>query len=804
MANKTLFDDTGSTYTGGLGISPSSEGPLAQSFSSGSAPILLTDLKLELDDSNPSDGGTITIELFTSAGLATGPGAEVGVLGTIADSTLTTSFASYDISFSNFFTLAANTTYWIELAATAGSGAQWDAANGASGTGVSGQEAFHRGATNSSFDFVMNLSGSAQETPFDDTGSTATGGLPLATGVANGGPLGQTFSTGSDPLSLTNLKLILADSTPSDGGTITITLCSYTAGQGPGAVLATLGTIADNTLTSSFATYSVNINNSPELSANTTYWIELSDSDNTTGAQWDGTNAPTGTGVSGQGIYAGGQFNGSDGLLMSVSGDQQTTVFSDASSPENAGGVTIGTASAGAVAESFNSGANPLTLSELQLILMDTTPSDGGTITVDLCSNGTNAPGSVVQTLGTIADSSLTSSPQTYNVNISSAPTLLANTTYWIELFSNSGASVAQWEVTTTPQGTGVSSQTATDNGNTKSGDAFFMTAGGSFCFAAGTRILTARGEVAVENLREEDMAVAFRAGRLAPIRWIGHRRVDLPSHPNPENINPVRIHAHAFGQGQPHTDLIVSPNHSIYVDGALIAVRYLLNGATIVQEAWQSVEYYHVELDTHDVLLANGLPAESYLDVGNRNAFANGGGPLVLHPEFAETIWAEQACAPFLDKGEPLTQLRATLLARAEQLGHTRTTDTALCVLAGRQTIQPVSLPGALRFDLPAGTDTVRLVSRSARPGHLQAEPGDGRLLGVGVASIALDGVPVPLDDPRLTAGWHEPEPTLRWTTGDAALRTAGARTLTVCLHAGITYWAEPERGDVERRMTA
>jgi hypothetical protein len=799
MANKTLFDDTGSTDTGGLGIAPTSEGPLAQSFSSGSAPIVLTDLKLDLLDATPSDGGTITIELFTDGGGTNGPATMLATLGTIADSALTSTAAFYDLAISNFVTLAANTTYWIELTATAGSGAHWEAANGATGTGVSGQEAYHRGATNSSFDFLMNLSGSAQETPFDDTGSTATGGLSLS------GALGQTFSTGADPLSLTNLKLILNDSTPSDGGTITITLCSYTAGDGPGAVLATLGTLADGVLTSTFSTYSVNISNSPELLANTTYWIELTDSNGSTGAQWDGTNAPSGTGVSGQEIYSGGNLSNANALLMSVSGDQQATVFSDSSSPENAGGVGIGTASQGALAESFNSGANPLTLSELQLILDDATPSDGGTITVDLCSNGTNAPGGVIQTLGTIADSSLTSSAQAYDVNISSPPNLLANTTYWIELFSNSGASGAQWEITTAPQGTGVSSQQATSNGNALPGDAFFMTVAGSFCYAAGTRILTARGEVAVENLREGDLAVAFRSGRLAPIRWIGHRRVDLQAQPNPENINPVRIRAHAFGPGQPHTDLIVSPNHSIYVDGALIAVRYLLNGVTIVQEAWQSVEYYHVELDTHDILLANGLPAESYLDVGNRTAFENGGGPLMLHPEFAETIWAENACAPFLDKAEPLTKLRQTLLARAEELGHVRTTDAALHALAGGQDIHPVACPGgALRFDLPHGTQSIRLVSRSARPGHLSAAPADGRLLGVGIASLALDGVPVPLDHARLAEGWHAPEPTLRWTKGDATLQTAGARTLTLCLHPGMTYWADVEPIDTPYLKTA
>ena len=142
-------------------------------------------------------------------------------------------------------------------------------------------------------------------------------------------------------------------------------------------------------------------------------------------------------------------------------------------------------------------------------------------------------------------------------------------------------------------------------------------------CFAGGTRILTARGEVTVERLREGDLAVAARTGRLAPVRWVGHRHVDLRRLVRPCDVNPVRVRAHAFGPGRPNRDLLLSPDHALFVDGDLIPVRYLINGATIVQEHADEITYWHVELDCHDVLLADGLPAESYLDTGNRDAFA-------------------------------------------------------------------------------------------------------------------------------------------------------------------------------------
>ncbi|MBN9509467.1 MAG: Hint domain-containing protein [Alphaproteobacteria bacterium] len=82
--------------------------------------------------------------------------------------------------------------------------------------------------------------------------------------------------------------------------------------------------------------------------------------------------------------------------------------------------------------------------------------------------------------------------------------------------------------------------------------------------------------------------------------------------------------------------DLRLSPDRAVFVDGALVPVRYLLNGTTIVQEPPQSVSYFHPELDAHDVLRADGLPCESYLDTGNRGASANGGTLAQTHPDFA------------------------------------------------------------------------------------------------------------------------------------------------------------------------
>jgi hypothetical protein len=111
-------------------------------------------------------------------------------------------------------------------------------------------------------------------------------------------------------------------------------------------------------------------------------------------------------------------------------------------------------------------------------------------------------------------------------------------------------------------------------------------------------------------------------------VRWVGRRPVDCARHPVPATVWPVRIAAGALGSGRPLRDLWLSPDHALYFGGALIPARHLVNGKTIRQEPRNGVEYWHVELAQHDVLYADGVPAESYLDTGNRGAFADAGAP--------------------------------------------------------------------------------------------------------------------------------------------------------------------------------
>ena len=240
-------------------------------------------------------------------------------------------------------------------------------------------------------------------------------------------------------------------------------------------------------------------------------------------------------------------------------------------------------------------------------------------------------------------------------------------------------------------------------------------------------------------------------------VKWLGHRRVDTRNHPRPQDIMPVRVMAHAFAENQPSRDLYLSPDHSVFVGGVLIPVRYLLNGTTISQQSVDAVTYWHVELSDHDIILAEGLPCESYLETGNRGAFANSE-LMDLYPTFersATGAWADEACAPHVESGPYIDAVRARLVERAAALGYAGSGVHELAL----------DRDGCVRTTVPAGVETLQLVSSSCRLA------GDRRVLGALLMGLRIDGVAVALDDASLGLGFHEVEAhdarQVRWTSG-------------------------------------
>lgn len=151
-------------------------------------------------------------------------------------------------------------------------------------------------------------------------------------------------------------------------------------------------------------------------------------------------------------------------------------------------------------------------------------------------------------------------------------------------------------------------------------------TASFTVCFGAGTRIATPTGEKTVETLRVGDVVITAD-GREVPVLWIGLQKVHKLFTPA-ERFVPVRVKAGALGDGLPHTDLVLTADHALIIDGIAINASALVNGTTVVYDPIESlpdiVTYYHVETEGHEVILANGAPAETYVDYVQRRVFSN------------------------------------------------------------------------------------------------------------------------------------------------------------------------------------
>jgi autotransporter-associated beta strand protein len=321
---------------------------------------------------------------------------------------------------------------------------------------------------------------------------------------------------------------------------------------------------------------------------------------------------------------------------------------------------------------------------------------------------------------------------------------------------------------------------------HTTSGSDNFITDNNAPCYCLGTRILTLHGEGAVEDLRIGDHVLTL-SGSARPIKWIGCRHLDLTRHRAPERATPIVIRANAFGDGMPRRDLRVSPDHALLVDGALVLARLLVNGASVKRDdRYGDVTYYHIELETHDILLAEGLPAESYLDTGNRGMFENADAPLMLHPDFDDRRRIAGSCYPYVDDAASIEPMWRQLAIRAAMLGFhlpaepETTDDPGLHVVVDGRAIWPVSADaGCYRFLLPRIAGSARLVSRAATPCEQRPWVEERRRLGVMVTALTLrhgtDIEPVPLDHPALSRGWWGVEgdrgSLWRWTNGDAVL---------------------------------
>ena len=162
-------------------------------------------------------------------------------------------------------------------------------------------------------------------------------------------------------------------------------------------------------------------------------------------------------------------------------------------------------------------------------------------------------------------------------------------------------------------------------------------------CFFHGTLIATPSGERKVEELASGDLVLIGDSGaipttwfgrkfaRAVSVKWIGRQTVSTLFGPA-ERLMPVRFAAGSLGGGGkpllPHSDLTVTADHAMLVDGVLCEAGVLVNGTTITRvplsEFGETFTVYHVETEAHEIVLANGAPAETFVDNVSRRAFDN------------------------------------------------------------------------------------------------------------------------------------------------------------------------------------
>jgi hypothetical protein len=309
-------------------------------------------------------------------------------------------------------------------------------------------------------------------------------------------------------------------------------------------------------------------------------------------------------------------------------------------------------------------------------------------------------------------------------------------------------------------------------------------------CFCADTLIQTPMGERRVQDLAIGD-DVTTLSGAKRRIVWIGTGTVPA-TRGQRTAATPVIVRKGALADNIPNRDLRLTKGHALYLEGALIPVEYLVNHRTIEwDDCTQEVELYHIELATHDVLIANGAPAESYRDDGNRWLFDNAGSGAGAVPK--EPFAAVLTGGPLVDR-----VWRQLLERGGKRLGVPLTQDADLHLeIDGRRVDAASSHGQAVVFALTGSRREVRVVSRAASPDVLGVAR-DPRLLGVALRQIVLrQGArfqTIKARDARLAKGFHrfEAENGWRWTDGDAVMPGAMLERLVgpmeLVLHVGCT----------------
>lgn len=340
-------------------------------------------------------------------------------------------------------------------------------------------------------------------------------------------------------------------------------------------------------------------------------------------------------------------------------------------------------------------------------------------------------------------------------------------------------------------------------------------------CFLSGTLIETVDGLKAVEDIRIGDRVLTYvatdteRSVALArEVIWAGRTsaRID-PGQPDDLSGFPVRVARDALEDGVPFKDLLITAEHCLFIAGAFVPVRMLVNGRTIrYDKAISSYEYYHIETEDHAIIRADGALSESYLDTGNRQSFRQAG---KIHAIGSRRLDWHEAAAPLMtgrDFVEPIYRKIASRADAPHDAGDasrdraiTHDPDLYIVTESGEWIGQHRCQNGQYVFALPPGTQDIRLVSNSSRPSDAIAPYlDDRRTLGVLVGDLRIydSWGTIELADILTSAtldGWNDIEPCgRRWTNGNARVtlperRPGGIAFLALKIDAAGPYVMQP-----------
>lgn len=305
-------------------------------------------------------------------------------------------------------------------------------------------------------------------------------------------------------------------------------------------------------------------------------------------------------------------------------------------------------------------------------------------------------------------------------------------------------------------------------------------------CFLRGALIETPVGSKAIETIRPGDLVMAFEEGGAVPRRviWTGRKTV-IPS----TRAQPLRVVKDAFAPGIPFADLVLTDEHCLFLDGAFIPCRMLVNDRTIHNECRdEPYEVYHIEVTRHSVIKANGLLTESYLDTGTRSGFDadndNDAPGLVL---CSEQKWNTHAAAPLNVSRAFVEPIHKDLLERAIALGaepvgssvvYSFDASPAIRTQSGEVLMPYRQSQDLFVFSVPAGVTRLWLVSKTGKPSEAVGPfIDDRRDLGVLVSGITQFTPNAAYDlltpyQQKPCPGWHDVETCgQRWTSGNALI---------------------------------